>query len=93
MILGHPSTTQLFEEDSGPYLIVICDRKVKVARTNIDRNEETSNIRYYENYHLQLQNKRIIRSIKEIIQICDEIETKKWYTKEKYLEYHDLIDI
>ena len=74
-------------------MIIICNRKAKLAREQNASNLIPTKIKYYRSYAIKRQGRIQCKAVKEIIRITDaEIEEYN-YTKEKYKNEIDFIDL
>jgi len=74
-------------------MIVICDQKAKETRIQNKRNSVSTNVKYNSYYVLIKDNKPLIKSINEIVQIEDAREEERQYTKYKFKTTYEFIDI
>ena len=74
-------------------MIIIVDAKAKESRIRNKNNSLKTNIKYYSEYSLKLNNIMISRAINKIIRIVDTIEIEKQYIQYKILINNKPINI
>ena len=76
-IRGHQTIRARFKSNLAPYMVVIVDTKAKESRISNRNNPLQTNIKYYSEYSLKLNNIMISRVINQIIRIVDVVEIEK----------------
>ena len=74
-------------------MIWICYRKANAAREQNQMNPISINIKYYGNYTIKIKDKVHYKAIKEVVWIVDVEQEEYNYTKGKFKNEIDFLDL